>query len=56
MKCFIVYRDELGLVTVEIDPSAGIQFTANGGFINYETETDVVQDETKNIVEIYFEK
>lgn len=52
-KCFIVYRDEMGLVTGEIDPAAGIQFT--GGFINYETETEIVQDEIKNIVEIYFE-
>ena len=52
-KCFIVYRDKLGLVTVEIDPAAGIQF--DGGFINYETNTEVIQDDIKNIVEIYFE-
>jgi len=40
---------------IQVQTAAGIQFM-NGGFINYETESESVQDEVKNIVEIYFEK
>ena len=54
MKCYIVFNTIGGYETVEIDTTADIKFTS-GGFIEYETETEFVQDDIKNIVKIYFE-
>lgn len=52
-KCFIEYLDGTTLRTAEIDTNASILFTA-GGFIEYETPTESIQDDAKNIVRIYF--
>ena len=54
MKCYMVYKTVNGFETVEIDTTADIKFTS-GGFIEYETKTEFVQDDIKNIVKIYFE-
>jgi hypothetical protein len=54
MKCYIVFNTIGGYETEEIDTNADIKFT-DGGFVEYETLTEFVQDETKNIVRIYFE-
>lgn len=53
MKCYMVYKTSNGFETVEIDTTADIKFTS-GGFVEYETPTEKVQDETKNLLYIFF--
>lgn len=54
MKVFIVYKENGKNKTVQVDTDAAILFTP-GGFIEYETFTEFIQDDVKNIVKIYFE-